>query len=134
MEDAVPPIPPAPAPPPPPSDSELKKWTVILTLSPLAGAIIPFGHLIAPLVIWLVKKTELPGLDPIGRANLNYQISWTIWMLIAVVLAVVGSCLILPMALPMAVGIAWLVITIISAMKASNGEDYKYPLSIEFLK
>ena len=96
--------------------------------------IIPFGHLIAPLVIWLVKKTDLPGLDAPGRANLNYQISWTLWMLIAVVLAAVGSCLILPIALPLVLGIAWLVITIISAVKASNGEQYKYPLTIDFLK
>ena len=124
----------SPVPPPQPSDPELMKWTVILNLSPLLGAIVPFGNLIAPLVIWLVKKSDLPGLDAPGRANLNFQISWTLWMILAVVLATVGSCLVLPVALPLAVGLAWLIITIISAVKASNGEAFRFPLTVDFLK
>lgn len=128
----------APVPPFPPQEpqtqGELRKWTVILNLVPLVGLVVPFGHLVAPLVVWLVKKQDLPALDGPGKANLNYQISWTIWGLVAAGLAVVGSCLILPLALPLVVLVAWIIITILSAIKASNGEPFQFPLSLEFLK
>ena len=32
------------------------------------------------------------------------------------------------------IGIAWLVFTIIAAVKASNGERYRYPLTLRLIK
>ena len=129
---------PEPAPalplPLPTASPEEKQWKVILHLSALAGLIIPTaGNIIAPLVIWLIKKPELPGLDAEGKKVLNFQISYAIYMFASVVLAVVGSCFIIPIALPLVVGIAWLVFTIIGGVKASNGESYEFPLTIKML-
>jgi uncharacterized protein len=132
--DQPPVIPPSPEAPVPPEDPSLRQWVVGMHLSPLSGVLIPFGNIIAPLVIWLLKKTEIPPLDAIGKQVLNYQISWTIWMVVAVIVAAVGSCLVVPIFLPFAVGIAWLVFTVIGSVKASNGDSYKYPLTIDLLK
>ncbi len=128
---------PEPAPaspiPLPPSSPEEKQWKVILHLSALAGLVIPCGNIIAPLAIWLIKKPELPGIDPEAKKVLNFQISYAIYMIASIIVAAVGSCLIIPIILPLVVGIAWLVFTIIGGVKASNGEAYEFPLTIKML-
>lgn len=129
-------MPPSPVPPPtplPPSSPEEKQWKVILHLSALAGLIIPCGNIIAPLAIWLIKKPELPGIETEAKKVLNFQISFAIYMIASIVVAAVGSCLIVPIILPLVVGIAWLVYTIIGGVKTSNGESYEFPLTIKML-
>lgn len=99
-------------------------------LSGLFGfAVIGIGNIVGPLVLWLVKKPESTFLERVGREVLNFQISFSIYMLIASVLiwAFVGF-LLAPV-----VGITWLVLTILGAVKASNGEEYRFPLTIRFL-
>ncbi len=135
--DTPPPFPnPEQAPPslppqqPAPGGIGEQQWIVFLHLSALAGIVLPsFGHILGPLIIWLVKKPESPAIDAAGRNVLNFQISWTIWMVVSflTIWACVGAVL-----FP-AVVIAWLVFTIIGAVKASNGETYKFPLTIKML-
>ncbi len=126
--------PPSPLQPPVPSGGPSdSQWKTILHLCPLCGLIIPLGNVIAPLIIWLLKKAESPALDPVGRSVLNFQISYSIYAIASTIIAVVGSCLIIPMFLPLVVLIAWLILTIIGGVKASSGEDYAYPLTIKML-
>ena len=126
----TPPESPVPAPQGSPSD---RQWAAITHLSALVGLVVPFGNIVGPLIVWLVKKPEMPSLEPVGKAVLNYQISWSIWGIIAGVIGVVGSCLIVPILLPIGVVIAWLVFTILGGVKASSGETYQYPLCLKFL-
>lgn len=91
------------------------------------------GHILGPLIIWLVKKPESAAIDAAGRNVLNFQISWTIWMFVAVIIGFVGSCLVVPIILPVGLGIAWVVFVILGAVKASNGETYEFPLTIKML-
>lgn len=132
--DTPPVLPPA-AEPPEPSDGELRQWTVITHVSPLIGLVVPVaGNIAAPLIIWLIKKPELPGLEPVGKTVLNFQISWSIWMLIASAIGFAASCLIVPLLLPLGVAVAWIIFTAMGSMKASNGEPYEYPLTIKILQ
>jgi len=132
--DTPPILPPAPE-PPEPSDGELRQWTVITHVSPLIGLVVPVaGNIAAPLIIWLIKKPELPGLEPVGKTVLNFQISWSIWMLIASAIGFAASCLIVPLLLPLGVAVAWIIFTAMGSMKASNGEPYEYPLTIKILQ
>jgi len=128
---------PTPSPPPLPAnenDTSARQWAVILHLSALAGlVIVGFGHVLGPLVIWLLKKNELPSLDEVGKNVLNFQISWSIWFLVSGVVAAIGSCLIVPLALPVGTFIAWLAFLINGAIKASNGVNVSFPLTIRFL-
>lgn len=130
--------PPAPEPNPlPPVTStpspEEKQWKVILHLSALAGVIVPCGNIIGPLVVWLIKKQEMPVLEPEGRKVLNFQISATIYLIASVIIATVASCLIVPILLPIIIGIGWIVYTIIGGIKASNNEAFEFPLTIKML-
>ncbi len=90
----------------------------------------PFGHIAGPLVLWLIKKDQNPLLDAHGKAALNFQISWLIYAIISGILIVVLIGIVL---LPLVLLIN-LVLTIVGAVKASNGELYRYPLTIRFLQ
>ena len=92
-----------------------------------------FGHILGPLIIWLLKKPESAAIDAAGRNVLNFQISWTIWIFLSVVIGFAGSCLVVPIIVPFGFIIAWVVFVILGAVKASNGEPYKFPLTLKML-
>ena len=106
-----------------------RTWDILCHLLALAGFVIPLGNIFGPLVIWLIKKDQIPSVDAQGKESLNFQISMTIYAIVAAVslFAIVGFVL-----LP-AVLITNLVLVIVAAVKTSNGEFYRYPLTIRFL-
>lgn len=106
-------------------------WGMICHLSTFCAYIgIPFGNIIAPLIIWSLKKDQSQFVDYNGKEALNFQISITIYALFAVVLVFffIGIPILL------AIGAADVVFTIIAALKANNGEYYRYPMTIRFIK
>lgn len=122
-------------PPPLPSEDtpESRQWITILHLSALAGfLLVGFGQILGPLIIWLIKKNTVPGLDAAGRNVLNFQISWTLWWAISWIFVAIGWCLILPLAMPLILLIAWIVLGILGAVRASEGILYRFPLTIRF--
>ena len=110
-------------------EAQEKTWGMLCHLAALSGFIIPFGNIIGPLIIWLVKKEESEYVDKQGKESLNFQISVTIYALVAgiLVLVVVGIFLLIVL------GIAVLVLVIVASIKASNREEFSYPLTIRIL-
>ena len=103
---------------------------MLLHLSLLAGHAVALGGIIAPIVIWQVKKDEMPELDEHGKNAVNWVISFVIYAAISAVLClVVVGFVLLP-----AVLILNIVFPIIAAVKASEGRVWKYPLAIQFFK
>ena len=132
-------------PPPPPSDGvpskEERQWAMFAHLSALVGGLLTsaiggWGFFIGPLVIWLVKKDTLPFVDDQGKEALNFNITVGIVFLALLILSIVtfGIGLIVAVPLWIIIGIAWLVFTIIAAVKANNGERYRYPLTLRLIK
>jgi uncharacterized Tic20 family protein len=114
------------------SSESARSWCIGLHLSGLSGLILSFAlaHIVVPLVIWLVKRSDSPEIDATGKEVLNFQISFTIYSLIAGALCfVLIGFLILPILV-----VVWLVCIVIAAVKTSNGEPYNYPFTIRFLK
>ena len=119
---------------PPGKDSE-KEARMFAMLAHLLGAL--FGFL-GPLIIWLVKKDEHPFVNDQGKEALNYQlalliayvVSTVLYMIIAFVTCGIGAFL----PLPLLVTVFQLVFGIIGAVKANNGEYYRYPLTIRFIQ
>lgn len=108
-----------------------KLWATFCHLAGFAGYFFPFGNVIGPLVIWLIKKDESQYIDLNGKKALNFQISMTIYTLASLVL-ICGGPLILLAIIPL--GIVSVIFPIIAAIKANNGEEVSYPISIEFIK
>lgn len=107
-----------------------KQWALICHLSGLGGYVIPFGNIIAPIIIWSVKKDEFPMVDEHGKEVVNFQISFTIWFFVA------GIFVLLLIGIPILIALAVIhvVFIIIAALKADSGELYRYPLTIRFIK
>ncbi len=136
----VEPPPPAapPAAPPPNPENQARMWNMLCHLSALAGFVgVPFGNILGPLIVWQIKKNEIPSVDLHGKAALNFQITVTLIVLAGAVAALIGSffCLgWLLFPLVVLIALAGLVFAIIAGIKANNGETYKYPFSFEFVK
>ncbi|AKS42937.1 DUF4870 domain-containing protein [Wenzhouxiangella marina] len=111
-------------------DKDTNQWAMILHLSLLAGLIVPFAGLIAPIIIYIMKKDSMPGIVPHGYVVFNWMISAFIYAIVSAILMVI---LIGILGL-IAVAIASIVFPIIGAIKASEGEVWPYPLSIKFFK
>ena len=109
---------------------EAKQCGLLLHLSQLAGFIVPFGGIIAPIVVWQTQKEKYPAIDQHGKMIVNWILSAVIYALISFVLTfvIVGILGFL------ALGIASIAFPIIGAVKANNGELWEYPLTIKFLK
>jgi len=96
----------------------------------LSGYFIPFGHLVGPLIIWMVKREEMPFVESQGKESLNFQISVTIYTIVAAIaLFLLIGFILLP-----AVIVFNLVCVILASIEAANGKPYRYPLCIRFIK
>jgi len=109
-------------------DPETRQWALILHLSQFAGYIIPLGGFLVPLIIWQIKKETLPGIDEHGREVMNWVISEVIYFFGAIVLCTV----LIGIPMLIAIIIAGIVFPIIAAIKASDGECWRYPLNLRF--
>ena len=111
-------------------EAETRQWAMFLHLSLLAGALVPGAGFVLPVVLWQVKKTELPGLDAHGKAVTNWLLSAIIYGTVCGVL-----CLVLVgIPLLIALGVLSLVFPIMGAVRASEGQLWKYPLTIPFFR
>ena len=106
-----------------------KQWAMFAHLAALAGYLIPFGNVVGPLIVWMMKKDEMPFVDEQGKESLNFQISMSIYLLIAGVL----TCVVVGFFLLPILGILDLVFLIIAAVKANQGVSYRYPMTIRFI-
>jgi len=132
---------PAPAPPSGPPSAEEKQWALFAHLSALIGAIFTgfffgFGCFIGPLIIWLIKKDTMPFVDDQGKEAVNFNITLAIVAAVLMILTIMTLGLGALIAIPVGiiVGIGWLILTIIAAIKASEGVAYRYPVSLRLIK
>ena len=131
------PPPPAQAPPvPPPPAAEIvetnkdaQTWGMFCHLSALCG-FVGIPSFVGPLVVWLIKKDEIPFVDDQGKEALNFQITVLIAMIICIPLAFV----IIGIFLAIAVTIVSLVLVIMGTIKSSKGERYRYPICLRLIK
>ena len=64
-------------------DKSARTWAMLLHFSVVRGYAIPFAGLIAPILIWQLKKEEYPEIDGHGKMVLNFLISMLIYSLVA---------------------------------------------------
>lgn len=110
--------------------AEERQWGMFAHLAALLGFIVPFGNLLGPLIVWQIKKNDMPFVVDQGKEALNFQITVIIAVFVCLLLMVIViGALLLPV-----VGIAALVFTVIAAIKANNGERYRYPFALRLIK
>jgi hypothetical protein len=107
-----------------------RTWAMLCHLSAFSMFVIPFGNIIGPLVFWLIKKEEYKLVADQGKESLNFQISMTLYLMIA------GIFSLILVGIPFLIGLAIfdIVAIILAAVEANKGKKYRYPLSIKFIK
>ncbi|QGM02078.1 DUF4870 domain-containing protein [Stenotrophomonas maltophilia] len=116
--------------PPPPATTDVPADQRTMALA--AHLLGIFTGFIGALIIWLINKDDAGKAFVTDQAKeaLNFQITITIAMLICIVLMIV----IIGGILAPIVGILNLVFCIIAAVKANNGEAYRYPFALRLIK
>ena len=114
----------------PNKERETRTWAMFLHFSLLAGYVAPIAGLIAPIIIWLVQKDKLPGIDEHGKVVVNWLISLILYLILSVLLSFIFIGI--PMLIVLIV--ATIIFPIIGGIKANDGQLWKYPLSIRFFK
>jgi uncharacterized protein len=109
--------------------SDERTWGGAAHWGALIAGLIGGLSFLGPLIVLLVKGNDSPWIRRQSVESLNFQISVLIYAIVSAVLILLLVGLIL---LPI-VGIFWLVFTIIGSVKASTGEDYRYPLTIRMV-
>lgn len=107
-----------------------RNWAMFCHLASFSGAIIPFGHVVGPLILWSMKKNDSELVDREGKKSINFQLSMSLYFFISALLLIVGIGVLLLIGL----ALLNLIFVILAIVKTLNGEDYQYPLSINFLK
>ena len=109
---------------------DVRTWCIACHLSALAGFVVPaFGHVLGPLIVWLIKRGDSSEIDAHGKEALNFQISMLIYNLVAGLLCL----LLIGFALLAILHILNVVFVIIAAVKASEGQMYRYRLTIRLI-
>lgn len=112
------------------SSNQERQWAMFCHLGGFCGFLIPFGNIIAPLILWLIKKDEFPFVDYHGKEALNFNISITIYAIVCTILGIVLVGFLLLFILLILV----IVFIIKATIAANNGEYYRYPITIRFIK
>jgi uncharacterized Tic20 family protein len=104
--------------------SDENTWSA---LAHFGGLVISF---LAPLIVLLVKGNDSPRVRANAVEALNFQLSVLIYSVISSILIII----LIGLLMLLAVGIGALVLCILAGIKALNGEDYRYPLTIRLVK
>jgi len=111
-------------------DQEVRNTAVAAHLATFAGLVVPFGSVIGPLAVWLTRRDRDPFVDQAGREALNFGISIAVYG----VVALVGALLLVGIPLLLVGVVAWVVLASLAAVKASQGQAYRYPLTMRLVR
>lgn len=113
-----------------PPSSEDKNWAMLCHLGAFAGFVLPFANVFVPLVLWLMKKDTSAFVEAHGKEVVNFQITLT---------GVLALCTLLYLVL---IGFMFhiifvvfgVVVTVLGAIRAQNGEGFRYPLTLRLVR
>ncbi len=118
-----------------PKPLDAKQWAMFCHLSAMTGVIIPFGNLIAPVVLWSLKKDEDAFINEQGKEVVNFQIFISICGIGLYLVATMMPFVFNGMALPTAgiTGVVIFIFALVGGLKAKEGVSFKYPTPFKFL-
>lgn len=118
-------------------NSDTRTWAMFAHLSALIGGMVGgVASFVGPLIIWLVRKDQDPFVGEHAKEALNFNIFVTVVVVASLLLsfATLGLGLIIAVPLWLVTGVLWLVFTIQGSIRANNGEPYRYPITIRFVR
>lgn len=105
-------------------------------LSSFGAVIAPgIGHILGPLIVWMVKRDSSEYAAEHAKEALNFQITITVTTIVAVIggLLTLGIGFLAAIPLIIVIGLLDLVCTVIAALKAYDGQSYRYPMTLRWI-
>ncbi len=134
-------------------DKTTRTWGMACHLFAIIGFIVPSASVLAPLVVWLVQKAKHPFIDEQGKESVNFQFSMLIYttsLLIMfagfglilvqifresyITILVLSLYISISIVVGVTISIFGLIVTLVAATKAYNGQFYRYPFNLRLLK
>jgi uncharacterized Tic20 family protein len=102
---------------------QTNQWAMFIHFSMLAGWVIPLAGIVVPILLWQLKKDELPGIEPHAYVVMNWIVSSLVYavicyVLLLVVIGVFGFFIL---------GVLTVIYAIVGGVKANDGELWEYP-------
>ena len=134
MSQTPPPYPAHSEPTPAQPSSEDRTWALVSHIGSLVSAWFALG-ILCPLLVLLLKGSS-PFVQRHAKESLNYQLTLLLLIVVATVVTIVtlGVGLLVVVPVGAVIAVLALVFIIVATMRASNGEEYRYPLSIRLIK
>lgn len=107
-----------------------RQWAAFAHLAGLGVLVLPpLGGILGPMIIWILKKDDMPFVRDQGREAINFQITMLLAMLVAgaLILALVGLVL-----LPIVI-VTDFVLILVATLAASDGRAYRYPFNLRLV-
>ena len=107
-----------------------RRIAAICHLSGFIGFLFPpIGHLLGPLVVWLIYRDKSSFIDDQGREAVNFQLTVTFYVIASsvLVLIIVGIFLLVVLS------IFWLVAVLVATARTAKGLPFRYPLNLRIL-
>ncbi len=110
-------------------------WATLAHVGSLIAAAVAMAFL-APLIVLLVKGNTSPFVRRHAVESLNFQITLLILLAIGILVSIftLGIALIVVIPVGVVVGVAALVFIILASVRANNGEDYRYPMTLRLVR
>lgn len=112
-------------------------WTTGMYIGGMI-TIFPISNIVIPLIIWLLKKDESSAIKKHGINVLNFQITVSIALFLALGLGAATFFLFFTIPLAgvviYAIKVAEVVLSVIAGVKAYKGEYFELPCKFRFLK
>jgi uncharacterized Tic20 family protein len=132
----------------------------LIHISAFTSFLFSFGDIIVPLILWQTLKNRNAFLDNQGKEAVNFNISYNLYIIIATAIFIPFSLnnffnfrfsnnwnnfnfhfdsdnLFSVLSLGVVASALWIlkfVLIIVASIKAKDGENYKYPFTIKFIK
>ena len=117
--------------PVPQPSSQVRRWAMLCHYSAFCWFVVPMiGNVLGPLIIWQLKKDMDPFIDEQGKEALNFQITFSILLMICGVLA----WILIGFPLMVLVSVVALVLVVIAGIRSNEGKPYRYPLCWRIVK
>ncbi len=114
-----------------------KTWAIYIHLSALSGMLIPFGFIIGPIVLWMMRREKSLLIDAHGKEAINAQITGLIFTVVIGSVAFMLTFILIGFLLIPVVIVVYLLygvlFPILAGLKAEKGEFYQYPLTLRFV-
>lgn len=131
-----------------PREQQVRTWSMLVHLAALAVFIFPPGLVLGPLLVWQIKKNELPEIDVHGKQAVNFQLTVIIINIIFVIifLGSLGASFFwrspfnwfVPgfsfMIFLWIFNLIAIILAVVGGLRANNGQHFRYPFAIPFIK